>query len=145
MKVVIILLLLIAVGLTVAYYSGGSATYDPTQQGLAARAAITPGMTWPQVLAAAGKPGKWAKIVLEKQKSPFGGGEILVPVRKPPTDYRDGAIELRLKDNALADGFVVTYRFSRSVGFFVEFDGQGIVLEVLDAVTETDLLDMREP
>ncbi len=145
MKLVLVLLLLLGIGLVVMFYSGGTASFDPTQQGLDAKAAITPGMTWPQVLAAAGKPGRWARIVLEKKKDPFSGVETLVPVEKAASDYRDGSIDSRLKAGELPDGFVVYYTFSKSVAFKVSFDGAGLVERLNDLRTEVDLLDMRNP
>ena len=143
MKMIFGLLLLMAIGWGVVYYVGGSASFDPTQQGRDARAAITTGMTWSQVLDVAGAPGKWSKLVRKQHKN-FQGEIVETIDPSPSVDYRKGSISRHLRDGNLPDGFMVTYTFSRSVAFFVEFVGSGKVAEVRDAPTEADLLQMGD-
>ncbi len=143
MKLIFGLMLILAVVLIAMYYGGGSATYDPTQQGLGAKAAITPGMTWRKVLDIAGGPGKWCRIVERTHKN-FAGEEIREYEPTADSAYRQGCIRERLNEGDLPFGFMVTYQFSRSVAFLVVFDGVGKVVRLEDTASEADLLQLGD-
>lgn len=144
MKMILILMVLAAIAVGIGYFTGGSRDFDPNAQGEKARAAITPGMTFAQVLTAAGAPGEWRKIEMVTQKDPFGGGNIKVPTLRARFKYEPGALERRIKDGTLPDGFTAAWVFSRSIAFGVTFDGAGVVLDLEDLRTDADLLDMRD-
>ncbi len=151
MKVVIILIALVAVGLAAIYYFSGYATFDPTKEGLEAKEAIEPGMSWTEVLDIAGEKAKYQEV--SKQKASAVGsmatvldsdeeeGYVLVAAPKQPFDRK--RVAGLLADGKMPYGFVLSYLFSDSVAFRVVFDETGSVVRVDDEQTMADLLQMK--
>ena len=142
MKAVAILLLLIAIGGVALIYGGGFASFDPTQQGLDAKANITPGMTWTKVIDVAGEPGKFSRILRKTEK--IGGQEIEAFRPEPESKFTREKVATAIDEGTVPWGFLVYYNFSQSVAFAVTFDDTGIVTGLHDLTTMADLLQMND-
>jgi hypothetical protein len=138
MKVLIGLVIVGVIVLGIVYYAGGMRNFDPNAQSKQARAAISPGMTWQQVIDAAGEPHKYQTIL----PKPRGGMTMLEPAARVPFD-RNSLIK-ELATNAHPHGFVFPYTFSESTRFLVYFDSKGVVERVSDQIGMADLLDTRK-
>ena len=139
MKALIILVLLFAAVVFAVYHFGGYGKLDPSQQGRNARAAITAGMTWTQVVTAAGAPRHFV-LLIEAGKHPTTGEPLIKD--GPKMNYNADAIAARVKDGTAPHGFFFPYTFSHSEAFKVEFDAAGTVVYVDDLQTLNKLLDM---
>jgi hypothetical protein len=143
MKAAIVLIVLVIVGGVVLYYVGGYSSFDPTQRGRDAKAAIAVGMPWTQVLNAAGDPRQYAPIAPHRERNAAGTWENeLRP--GPPIDFNRVRFEQRMANNELPDGFVLMYYFSPQAAFTVEFDKNGAAVGIADQATIADLLDSRQ-
>jgi hypothetical protein len=138
MKVIIGLLILGVIVLGIVYYVGGTQSFDPTAQGKKARAAISPGMTWQQVIDVAGEPRKYQTIL----PRPRGGMTTLAPGALVPFDRN--SLTNELATNGHQHGFVFPYTFSEATRFLVYFDSKGVVDRVADQMGLADLLDTRK-
>jgi hypothetical protein len=142
MKIVVGIIALILVGLAAMYFFGGYKELDPDKQGREAKAAITPGMTFKQVIDAAGKPRKARTISVHKRKD---GDEWIEDEQIGPlSEFKQNVIEDRLRQNNAPYGFILHYYFSDQVAFEVRFDAQGVVEEIYDVRTMADLLQTRD-
>jgi hypothetical protein len=140
---VIILLLGFAVVFG-AYYFGGVSSWDPEEEGRAAKAALSPGMSWTAVVDAAGEPGHYQYVRQEKSKDLFGMETIkYVPGYKQEFDYN--AVSDALNNNEFPHGFLLHYFFSHQIAFRAWFDSSGTLERVEDVMTMADLLKTREP
>ncbi len=128
MKVTFGLILAVIVGVYALYQFGGYATLDPTQQGIDARAAITPGMTVDQVLADIGVPRRFSVVNLKKIEQFGGEVEMLVPT--PRVKFDRTRFESNRDDGQYPHGFQFEYRHSTTSLFQVTFDGAGLVTSV---------------
>lgn len=137
-KVIVVVMVLVSVGLLVAYYFGGARTFDPTEQGERAKAAIKPGMTWQQIVAAAGKAQGFQTILEKKQR-----GETTY-ARGMLVKFDSASLEQEVASRIHPHGFVFTYTFSAQSKFPVTFDKRGVALSVQDEPTLADLLDTRK-
>ncbi|HUU85532.1 MAG TPA: hypothetical protein VM243_18690 [Phycisphaerae bacterium] len=140
MKAVLVLIVLIGGVCLAVYYFGGAASFDPSQQGRDARAAVKPGMTLKKVIAAAGEPREYR--VINRQVKNFAGQEqeVFKPGAKNPFDF-DRVTE-RIANNELPHGFTLDYFFSNKVAFAVTFDATGTAMSVDDLTTMADLLQI---
>lgn len=151
MKVVIILLVLIAVGLAAVYYISGYASFDPTQEGLEAKKAITPGMAWTKVLDIAGEKAKYQEVSAEKISAVGSMTTVLraaeeegfVLVAAPKQAFDRKRVARLLANGEMPYGFALSYAFSNSVAFRVVFDETGSVLTITDEMTMADLLQLK--
>ncbi|HSW47124.1 MAG TPA: hypothetical protein VLM89_16290 [Phycisphaerae bacterium] len=141
MKAIITLIALLAVVLAVVYFRGGYQSFDPAEQGNKAKAAIKPGMTWKQVIDAAGTGGKYRSIMKKVERT--GGQEYTTTVLGPHVELKPDRVAAHVAAGDIPDGFIFEYRFSQSVAFAVIFDGAGIVDEVRDLTTMADLLGTK--
>jgi len=130
---------LIAVG--AAYFFGGTRNFDPTAQGQQAKAAVQPGMTWQQVVDAAGKPQK-VRIAHRVTKK-IAGEEQEVIEEAAPFRFERELFENTLTGDSKQAGFRFMYNFSGQAAFSVYFDPNGIAEGVSDDKTMADLLDTR--
>ncbi|GMU22499.1 MAG: hypothetical protein AMXMBFR13_25850 [Phycisphaerae bacterium] len=138
MKTIIVVIVLCGAALAGLYYFGGFSSFDPNQQGREAKAAITPGMTYQQVLSAAGDHPKYRSITLKTEKR---GGQTLSELQEgPPVDFDRKRVDGRVAKNEVPHGFIFHYVFSDSLAFDVVFDATGKVAEVRDAPTMATLL-----
>jgi len=142
MKVIIVLLALVGVGWLAVYYGGGYGSFDPSEQGRQAKAAVAPGMTHTQAFDACGEPRKVRRINRVVKK--VAGRELVSYVPGPEAKTTRQRIGERIKAGDFPDGFVIPYRFSDSVAFAVKFDSQGIVESVYDLGTMADLLQYKD-
>jgi hypothetical protein len=131
------LIVVCAIGAVILYYVGGYGSFDPNKAGQDAKAKIAPGMTWKQVMTAAGKPRAYHSII----KQTKGDMEVIRPGPENPFD--EAKMADRLAKNELQYGFTFPYVFSRAVAFDVYFDAAGIVDHVENRTTEADLLQMN--
>lgn len=138
-KALIALIVLGGIGIGAVYLIGGYGSFDPTEQGNKAKAAITPGMTWNQVVAAAGQPQKYRVFRLEKKR------DIEDLVRSGQLDFDLDLFTNDMKAKNFAHGFIFEYVFSQQAAFRVNFDAAGRVEYVEDLKTMADLLDQRGP
>jgi hypothetical protein len=137
LKVIVGVLVLGGIGLAIAYYVGGAGSFDPTAQGRKVRAAITPGMTWQQVINVAGEPGKYQTILPKKHGGTPEPGALV--------RFDRNSLVQELATNVHQYGFVFPYTFSEARRFLVYSDPKGVVEYVADAVSMADLLDTRRP
>jgi len=130
-------MLLVVGGLAALYFLGGYSTLDPSKQGRDAKAAITVGMPFHQVLDIAGIPHNYQQINRHVRK--VRGEELVEFEPGPAVPFDRVRVEQRLETNDLPYGFRLPYRCSESVAFYVEFDESGAVVEVGDMLTKADL------
>jgi hypothetical protein len=143
MRLIIVLVLLAGVGGVALYYGGGYKSFDPSKQGEDAKAKITPGMSWTQVIdTCGGPPREYIVIVRETKKE--GGVEQIFRKPGPKNPFKKETVERRVADGSLTDGFIFQYQFSSSVAFAVTFDAAGNVVDVGDMITMADLLDLKK-
>jgi hypothetical protein len=129
--------------LLLVYYFGGYSSFDPTAKGREAKAAISPGMKWTQVVDAAGEPGRYQLINRFVEKDSFGQEvEVFRPGLERRFDY--GMLEGDIANGQAPYGFTLSYVFSAQVTFRVWFDGNGVAESIEDAVTMADLLQTRD-
>ncbi|MGB0716908.1 MAG: hypothetical protein ACPGXK_13580 [Phycisphaerae bacterium] len=133
----VLMLIIVGVGYFV-FTSSEFTNFDPTQQGKDAKAAITIGMPWKDVIVEAGEPQEYRPL----QKVNEGKGDSLMELLKegPDMKFSEEGLESRLDGNTLPHGFIFGYRFSQSMAFRVTFDGDGYVKAISDSVTMHDLL-----
>ena len=140
MKVILVLVVLIGVGGYLLYDFGGYGSFDPSQQGRDAKAAIKPGMSWSKVVDAAGEPREY-RVVIEKRAT-IGGVEEITYKPGPANKFSRDIVTDRVATSDLPHGFIFEYVFSQSVAFAVTFNDLGNVVGVRDMGTMADLLDM---
>lgn len=138
MKVVVVLIVLLGVAIAGIYFFGGYRTMDPDKQGTAAKAAITPGMSWKKVLDVAGENPKYRSISLVKEKKGFEHETM-----GPEVEFNRSRLASRINNGEVPQGFMFVYRYSERVAFAVRFDGNGKVTDVQDVMTMADLLQTR--
>lgn len=139
MKLLIGLFVLGGIGIGAVYLIGGYASFDPTEQGKQAKAAITPGMTWNQAVTAAGGPQRYRVFRLVKRRNK----EDLV--RSGQLKFEMDLFTNDMTNKSFAHGFIFEYVFSPQAAFSVHFDARGRVEFVEDLKTMADLLDQRGP
>jgi hypothetical protein len=140
MKVVVGLVVLAVLIGGIVYYAGGVASFDPSQQGRDARAAIKPGMTWKKVVDVAGAPSKY-RVIQEKVKR-WAGEETVTYEPGAFNPFNADRLGARIAEDSVPHGFLFNYQFSDTVAFTVHFDGTGTVMGIQDAGTLADLLQM---
>ncbi|UCG32778.1 MAG: hypothetical protein JSU68_14065 [Phycisphaerales bacterium] len=138
MKALFILIILVVIAGAAVYSFGGYSSYDPTQKGREAKAAISPGMTLEQVVDAIDQPTKYAELVrIEKRGQEYIDETGLMGFTLENVRYR-------IDSNEVPEGFYLLYHYSAQASFEVHFDGKGIVTHVKDHATMADLLQTRE-
>ncbi len=138
-KVIVGLIVIGGIALALVYYAGGVSTFDPTQQGLDAKAKMKVGMSWTKIVDIA-EPTKYQILIIKKTTDPFGNVlETREPSQKMPFDF--DLIKSDLSRGKLPNGFVLEYFFSNRCAFCVWFDGQGQAESIRDIKTIADLLD----
>jgi len=142
MKAIIVLLVLVAIGGVAVFYGGGYGSFDASEQGRQAKAAIGPGMSHTQVFDVCGEPRKIRQIRREVKK--IGGQEVEDFVPGPEVKTTGQRVGERITAGDFPHGFVIPYRFSDSVAFAVYFDSTGTVVHVEDLVTMADLLQYKD-
>jgi len=142
MKVIFNVTLVMAAIGALVYYVGGLKGFDPSKQGLDAKAKIGPGMKWTAVLDITGDPGKFQPLIGKIER--VNGQDVEVIEVGPLSKFSRANIERRLADKSLPHGFLCTFLYSDQVAFTVKFDGDGLVENVQNAATMADLLQMRE-
>lgn len=142
MKLIIGLLVLVGIGWVVVYYAGGYSTFDPNEQGMKAKAALSPGMSWKDAFAATGDPDKWQ--VVRRETIRVDGEEVDTFKPGPLMPFARDNLEKRLEENSVPHGFLCTFVYSNSTAFAVEFDGLGAIVDVRNAMTQADLLQTRD-
>lgn len=142
MKLIIGLLVVMGIGWVVVYYAGGYSSFDPDEQGMQAKAALSPGMPWKDAFAATGDPKKWQ--VVRRETVRVNGEDVDVFKPGPSMPFTRDNLEKRLEENSVPHGFLCTFVYSNATAFTVEFDGLGAVAEVRDAITQADLLQTRD-
>ena len=137
MKAMFILVVILAVAGLGVYYYGGVRGFDATKQGEAARAAIQPGMTWNQVIAAAGKEPRHYRRMIKK------GGPV--PTLEPggQSKFKADSFGGFVTNNSFPEGFLFEYRYSEQVAFAVHFSPAGTATGISDLTTMADLLQTR--
>ncbi len=147
MKAILVLLLLIVIGGIVLWYGGGYSSFDPSQQGRDARAAIAVGMDWADVVNGAGEPKEY-RIFLKREKVVLtgedGAFDMLLLEPGAANRFNPTTITNRIAEGSLPHGFQFEYRFSHSVAFAVIFDETGTVTAIEDLFTTSDLLQMKD-
>ncbi len=139
MKAVLTLLVLVGVGLVVVYYIGGASTFDPSEQGRQARAALKPGTAFGTACDLTGNPNKFQ--IINRKVHRMHGQEIVTLVPAPLVKTSRERIEERVAEGSLPYGFLCTFTYSSSVAFTVKYDDTGAVVSVVDAVTRDSLFD----
>ncbi|HON67482.1 MAG TPA: hypothetical protein PLS23_13380 [Phycisphaerae bacterium] len=143
MKAIIVLLGAIGLGMAGLYFFGGYNSFDPDKQGRDAKATITPGMTWTQVVAVAGENPKLHTISIYKSK--IAGRTVQQERIGPAVAFSTAKVASNLAANQYPNGFILSYMFSEQVAFNVRFDSKGVATAIEDAPTIADLLQTRQP
>ena len=142
-KVIVAVLVLAGLGLLAAYRLGGVSSFDPTEQGREAQAAIQPGMKWTGVVDVAGEPKHYRVMVTHVKRDPILGDlEEVKPGGRRSFDTE--ILKQEIADGNVPDGFIFDYFFSAQVAFAVWFDGNGVVEEIVNTRTMADWLDTRD-
>lgn len=139
MKAIIILLVVGGAVLGVVYFMGGYSSFDPTEQGEKAKAAIKTGMSLKQVLDVAGDKPKYRPINMMKIAK-----DLRAPQAGEPVDFVRSRVEGKIADGEMPNGFILQYRFSDQCAFDVTFNAAGNVVGVADIATMADLLGTRQ-
>ena len=142
MKVIIVLLALVGACWAAVYFGGSYGSFDPSEQGRQAKAALAVGMTQGKAFDVCGDPRKVRKIRRQVKKHRGEEIETFVPGAEVKTTRE--RIAERVKAGEFPHGFVVPYRFSESVAFAVHFDSTGTVEYVEDLATMADLLQYKD-
>jgi hypothetical protein len=141
MKVILVLILVAAGAILAFYYGAGYASFDPSEQGRQAKAAIKPGMSWKKVADIAGEPKEYQLFIESKKR--IGNEERTIVKPGARNRFDPKVLAGRVESNTIPQGFIFHYYFSDSVAFQVQFDGAGTVTGVHDNVTVADLLGLR--
>ncbi len=142
MKVIIVLLALVAACWAAVYFGGSYGSFDPSEQGRQAKAALAVGMQHSKAFDVCGDPRKVRKI--RRQVREFQGEEIETFIPGPVVKTTRERVAERVKSGDFPHGFVIPYRFSESVAFAVHFDSTGTVEYVEDLATMADLLQYKD-
>ena len=142
MKTAVGLLLLLGVAYVAVYKLGGYGSFDPTDQGRKVKAALAPGMTFNQAFDLAGDPRKYR--IVNKKVQRINGVDVEELVPSPEVEVDRARIAARVTDNSLPNGFICNYYFSHQVAFALTFDGAGILTQISDSATLSDLLQTRQ-
>ena len=142
MRLVLGLLVVVAVGWVMIYFAGGYSTFDPSEQGRQAKAALRPGMSFVQACDITGDPRKF-RIINRKTKR-VGDEEIVMMVPAPPVKITRERIETRLAEGSLPWGFLVSFTYSTTVAFTVRYDDTGAVVEVSDDMTLANWMEQGD-
>lgn len=141
-KAMAVIIAIALIGLGVVYFGGGISSYDPAQRGADARSAVNAGMTWTQIIDAAGEPGKYQTLIKETRKI---DGEDVDDFRfSTPIDFDRSLFENEITNKTMPDGFVFNYVFSHQHQFKVHFDAVGTATMIEDQATAADLFDTRK-
>src|SRR5215813_8280462 len=141
-KGMLIVILLAVAGFCVVYFAGGVSSYDPAKKGEQAKAAISSGMTWKQVVDAAGEPGHYQTYV--KTEKVIKGEKIEELHLSTPIGFDKQLFENEIKNKTMPEGFVFNYMFTMQVAFDVQFDAKGVAGGVVDARTAADFFQTRK-
>ena len=142
MKALVILLLLIAAGGATAWYISTYEEFDPTQQGQEAREAISPGMTWREVIEATTEPKKYCRLIKKEEEI---AGEIIEMINPgKPINFTFDRFAERFEKGELPEGFVFRYFYSAKEAFAVIFDSPGTVVRVQKMATGRSLLQLDD-
>ena len=139
MKGILIVLVLLAVGGFFLVKFGGIGSFDPTEEGKQAKAAIKTGMTWKQVIDEINDPGNFSLIVRKVEE--IDGEKYEMFETTAMNKFKKDRFIKRFDEGAYEWGFVFLYRFSPTVAFQVNFGGDGLVSEVMDSLTIGDVWD----
>lgn len=136
-----VFVLLVIGALGAVYFKGGFSSWDPGKKGEETKAAITPGMSWSQVLDV-DEPGKYQTIYKTKKK--VDGEEVEIEDLGQPLTFDRGLFENDWKGKQIPDGFAFVYVYTHQVQFKVHFDPAGKVAFVEDMKTMADFLQTRK-
>lgn len=137
MKTIIVLVGILAIAAAGLYFFGGYRSFDPSEQGRKAKAAIKAGMPWTAVVTTAGEPQEFRHFIREPAKR----AKALPSVKLgPPVRFRSDVLTQQVANNELPDGFVFIYHFSNKVAFEVTFNNVGAAMSIGDVMTMADLL-----
>lgn len=139
MRAIFALIVVIGLALVVIYYAGGSSSFDASEQGRTAKAALSPGMPFGPACDITGDPRKFQ--IINRKVRRIRGEEIISLVPASPVKVTRERINERLAEGSLPYGFQCTFTYSNQVGFIVTYDNDGAVASVRDAVTMSTLLD----
>jgi hypothetical protein len=140
MKGILIVLVLLAVGGFFLVKYGGIGSFDPTEQGKQAKAAIKTAMTWKQVIDEIGEPGNFSMIIRKIEEIDGEKFELFEPTVE--SRFKKDRFIKRFDDGEYEWGFLFLYQFSPTVAFQVKFGGDGLVSAVTDSRTIGDLWDL---
>jgi len=129
MKVLFVLFILVCGVVGAAYYFGGFANLDPSEQAAQFRANVKPGMSWQEV-AAVKKPKEYVIADFDSRT-----GE------KYAQDYDEMRLTSSIEQGKFEDGFYFRYIYSNSDAIQIYFNNQGVATSVDDMVTMKDLLE----
>ncbi|MBN1345770.1 MAG: hypothetical protein JXQ73_23960 [Phycisphaerae bacterium] len=146
-KVIIIIMLLGCVVLAGVYFLQ-YASYDPDKEGAELKAAIQPGMTWTEVLDLAKRTSPKYQHISKQKQSACGSmtqvvgmadEEEYVLVAEPKANFDRAKLQKRLASGEEPYGFMLSWLFSNRLAFAVQFDEAGIVTDVHDEHTVSEL------
>ena len=133
MKAILGLLVLIVLGVFLAYQFGGVGSFDPEQQAQKFNATVKAGMTWEQV----------AKDFPPKKFAVYGRDDTGSLIRANEEKFILADFEKKVKAPApggFPDGFDFCYTFSGEHAYVVTFDSAGNAQSISKARTLGDLM-----
>ena len=132
------LLVAAGIGFVILTFAGGYTSFDPSEKGLKAKAALTPGMSFDQACDLSGDPKKF-RIINRKVRTERGR-EIVTMVPSPEVKTSRERIKERLNEGSLPYGFICTFLYSADVAFDVQYDDTGAVKQVYDVKTMANMM-----
>ena len=138
MKALFFLIVIVVIACAALYFYGGYSSYDPTEEGRQARAAVSPGMSLEQVIEAIDQPRAYVEFIKTSQQ----GQEFVKP--SPEMGFTLENVRYRIDNNEVPEGFYIVYYYSPQASFQVHFDSTGVVTQLTDNKTIADLLQTRE-
>ena len=133
MKVALGLLVVVVIGLFIAFKVGGVGGFDPAEQAKQLQAEVKPGVAWQQVVEKF-PPKKMAAVILDPEGFLMDSAEL---------KYDRAIVEQMIKDGGYKHGFKFIYIFDASNQFEVRFGEDFKVTSVDRMMTMDDLLNPR--
>jgi len=130
MKVMLVLMVLIAIGLFLAFKLGGIGGFDPARQAEDLKTLAQPGTKW-SVIVAKFPPRKMRGIGVDQHG---------IPAQGPQLDYQANTVETFIKN---AEQFLFDYRFSGDHAYQLSFSPTGELISCEKQGTLLDPLNLR--
>ncbi len=130
MKAILALVVLIGIGIFLAFKYGGVGSFDPEEQAKQFNVTVKPGMTWQQVM----------EKYPPKKLAVYGRDDRGLKRRSNEDKFVKADFEAAVKAASFPDGFDFCYFFSGEHAYAVRFNAAGAVEEITKATSLGDLM-----